>query len=60
MTNDERCTAYHEVLRDYADANARTGCHLDAFTALLVAEKVLSVHVNFDPALAHYRECCAP
>lgn len=60
MTNDERRAAYDEALRDYADISARSRCHVETFTALLVAERVLSVHVAFDPALTHYRECCTP
>jgi hypothetical protein len=60
MSNEERSDAYYEALRNYTDASARTRCHVEAFTALLVAEKVLSAHVEFDPALTHYRDCCAP
>jgi hypothetical protein len=60
MTNDERRAAYDDALRGYADASALTRCHVEAFTALLVPEKVLSVGVAFDPALTYYQECWAP
>jgi len=60
MTNYERSIAYREALRNYAEASLRTTSHVDAFTALLVAERILAVHVDFDPGLAEYREACVP
>jgi hypothetical protein len=60
MTDDERSDAYHEALRNYADVKAHTSCSGEAFIVLLVAEKVLSSHPEFDPALTYFRECCSP
>lgn len=60
MTNDERSAVYYEALRKYADAKGRTRCNIDGFTTLLVAEKVLSAHVEFDPGLTYYRKSCSP
>jgi hypothetical protein len=60
MTDDELIDAYHKATRDYEAAKVGTGCRVEAFTTLLVAEKVLTVRLGMDPHLKHYRERYSP
>ena len=53
MTNDKLVHAYHEAMSDYEAAKAGAGNRVEAFTRLLVAERIISARLGrIDPDLA--------
>jgi hypothetical protein len=61
MTDSDLLHAYNEAMRVYETAKAGTGCRVEAFAKLLVAEKTLTARVGFvDQNLERYRKHYAP
>jgi hypothetical protein len=46
MTNDKLAHAYHEAMSDYEAAKAGAGNRVEAFTRLLVAERIISARLG--------------
>jgi hypothetical protein len=61
MTEHALIDAYHQAMRDYEAAKVGTGGRIEAFTRLLVAEKVLTTRLGWiDQNLKRYRERYSP
>jgi hypothetical protein len=60
LTDNELIEAYDKAMGAYQAAKAGTGCRVDAFTDLLVAETVLTARLGVDKHLESYRERYSP
>jgi hypothetical protein len=61
MTEHALIDAYHQAMRDYEAAKVGTGGRIEAFTSLLVAEKVLTTRLGWvDQNLKRYRDRYSP
>ena len=61
MSDDTLINANHQAMRDYEATKIGSGRRIEAFTRLLVAEKVLTARLGWvDQNLERYRERYSP